>query len=94
VMAEQRLDALLYPSFDHEPPLLPRGAAGSNRLMASFTGFPALAIPGGFTVGGVPIGLELMGRPFDEATLYKAAYAYEQGERPRRLPPTAPPLPR
>jgi amidase len=54
VMAEQRLDAFLYPSFDHEPPPLPRGAAGSNRLMASFTGFPALAIPGGFTAGGVP----------------------------------------
>jgi hypothetical protein len=32
--------------------------------------------------------------PFDEATLYKAAYAYEQGAKPRRLPPTAPPLPR
>jgi amidase len=94
VMAEQRLDAFLYPSFDHEPPLLPKGAAGSNRLMASFTGFPALAIPGGFTAGGVPIGLELMGRPFDEATLYKAAYAYEQSASPRRLPPTAPPLPR
>jgi amidase len=94
VMAEQRLDAFLYPSFDHGPPLLPKVAAGSNRLMASFTGFPALAIPGGFTAAGVPIGLELMGRPFDETTLYKAAYAYEQGARPRRLPPTAPPLPR
>ena len=79
VMAEQRLDAFLYPSFDHAPPLLPKGEAGSNRLMAAFTGFPALAIPGGFTPGGLPIGLELMGRPFDEATLYKAAYAYEQG---------------
>ena len=78
-MAEQRLDAFLYPSFDHEPPLLPKGAAGSNCLRAAFTGIPALAIPGGFTSGGLPIGLELMGRPFDEATIYKAAYAYEQG---------------
>ena len=94
VMAEQRLDAFLYPSFDHAPPLLPKGAAGSNRLMAAFTGFPALAIPGGFTPGGLPIGLELMGRPFDEATLYKAAYAYEQGAKPRRLPPSVPPLPK
>jgi len=94
VMAEQRLDAFLYPSFDHEPPLLPKGAAGSNRLMAAFTGFPALAIPGGFTSGGLPIGLELMGRPFDEATIYKAAYAYEQGAKPRGLPPPVPPLPK
>jgi Asp-tRNA(Asn)/Glu-tRNA(Gln) amidotransferase A subunit family amidase len=35
-----------------------------------------------------------MGRPFDEATLYKAAYAYEQGAKPRRLPPSVPPLPK
>jgi amidase len=91
-MADHRLDAFLYPSFDHEPPLLPKGAAGNNRLMATFTGFPALSIAGGFTKGGLPIGLELMGRPFDEATLYKAAYAYEQGAKLRRMPPTTPPL--
>ena len=93
-MAEQRLDAFLYPSFDHEPPLLPKGAAGSNCLRAAFTGISPLAIPGGFTSGGLPIGLELMGRPFDEATIYKAAYAYEQGAKARRLPPPVPPLPK
>jgi Asp-tRNA(Asn)/Glu-tRNA(Gln) amidotransferase A subunit family amidase len=62
--------------------------------MAAFTGIPALAIPGGFTSGGLPIGLELMGPPFDETTIYKTAYAYEQGAKARRLPPPVPPLPK
>ena len=93
-MAEQRLDAFLYPSFDHEPPLLAKGAAGSNCLRAAFTGISPLAIPGGCSSGGLPIGLALMGRPFDEATIYKAAYAYEQGAKARRLPPPVPPLPK
>jgi amidase len=87
-MAANRLDAFLYLSFDHEPPPLPRGAAGSNRLTATFTGLPALAIPGGFTNAGLPIGLELMGRPFDEGILYQAAYSFEHGTKHRRLPAT------
>lgn len=92
VMAANRLDAFLYLSFDHEPPPLSRGAAGSNRLTATFTGLPALAIPGGFTNAGLPIGLELMGRPFDEGILYQAAYSFEQGTRHRRPPATTPAL--
>lgn len=91
-MAAQHLDAFLYLSFDHEPPLLPKAAAGSNRLTAVFAGFPALAIPGGFTRAGLPVGLELMGRPFDEGMLYQIAYGYEQNTDHRRLPATVPPL--
>jgi amidase len=53
-----------------------------------------LIIAASLSPGGLPIGLELMGRPFEEATLYKAAYAYEQGAKPRRLPPSVPPLPK
>jgi len=91
-MAAERLDAFLYLSFDHEPPLLPRAAAGSNRLTAVFAGFPALAIPGGFSKDGLPVGLELMGRPFDEGVLYQIAYGYEQNTNHRRLPSTVPAL--
>lgn len=92
VMADHRLDALVYATFDHAPPTLPRAASGNNRLMSTFTGFPALAMPGGFTRDGLPLGLEFMGRPFDEGLLFKAAYDYEQATRHRRPPPTTPEL--
>ncbi len=45
---------------------------------ANLTGLPALSVPCGFTAGGLPIGLQLIGRPFDEVRLLRAAHAYEQ----------------
>jgi aspartyl-tRNA(Asn)/glutamyl-tRNA(Gln) amidotransferase subunit A len=41
------------------------------------TGLPAMSIPCGFTHAGLPIGLQLIGRPFDEARLFQVAHAYE-----------------
>ncbi|MBM3223903.1 MAG: Asp-tRNA(Asn)/Glu-tRNA(Gln) amidotransferase GatCAB subunit A [Candidatus Tectomicrobia bacterium] len=51
------------------------------------TGLPAMSIPCGFTTGGLPIGLQLIGRPFDEARLFQVAHGYEavspsRGRRP------------
>jgi aspartyl-tRNA(Asn)/glutamyl-tRNA(Gln) amidotransferase subunit A len=50
------------------------------RLMRPFnlTGLPAMSIPCGFTAGGLPIGLQIAGKPFDEATVLRLAHAYEQ----------------
>jgi len=45
---------------------------------ANLSGFPAISLPCGFSSKGLPIGLQLIGRPWDEATLLRAAYAYEQ----------------
>jgi aspartyl-tRNA(Asn)/glutamyl-tRNA(Gln) amidotransferase subunit A len=42
------------------------------------TGLPALSLPCGFTRAGLPIGLQLVVRPFDEVTLVRAGHAYEQ----------------
>jgi aspartyl-tRNA(Asn)/glutamyl-tRNA(Gln) amidotransferase subunit A len=47
-------------------------------IPASMTGLPALSVPCGFTRAGLPIGLQLIGRALDEATLLRAAFAYEQ----------------
>ena len=44
----------------------------------ALTALPAISIPGGFTSGGLPIGLQLGAAPFAEETLFRAAYAYEQ----------------
>ncbi len=44
---------------------------------ANLTGNPAISIPCGFSKG-LPIGLQMIGRPFDEGTILRAAYAFEQ----------------
>ena len=51
-------------------------------------GFPAITVPCGFSDDGLPIGLQLAGRPFDEETVLRAAHAYQQAtEWHTRRPP-------
>jgi aspartyl-tRNA(Asn)/glutamyl-tRNA(Gln) amidotransferase subunit A len=62
------------------------------RLMRPFnlTGLPAISVPCGFTGAGLPIGLQIAGRPFDEATVLRVAHAYERHtDWHRRQPPLA-----
>ena len=58
---------------------LPHGIAYAG-LTAPFNaaGVPALSLPCGFTAGGLPIGMQIAGRPFDEWTVIRAGHAYEQ----------------
>ncbi|MBI5368744.1 MAG: Asp-tRNA(Asn)/Glu-tRNA(Gln) amidotransferase subunit GatA [Planctomycetes bacterium] len=44
----------------------------------NMAGLPGISIPCGFTSGNLPIGLQLIGRPFDEPTVLRAARAYER----------------
>ncbi len=103
VMASDRLDALVYATFDHQPSVIapdvltnpePADAygLGNNRYLSPIIAFPAVTVPAGLTAGGLPVGLELLGRPFTEALLLRFAYAYEQATNRRRPPPTTPPL--
>ncbi|MBU00119.1 MAG: hypothetical protein CME14_02245, partial [Gemmatimonadetes bacterium] len=59
--------------------------------LSANTGLPALSIPAGWT-GGLPIGLELLGRSLDDARLIALGYAYEQATNHRRTPLSTPPL--
>jgi aspartyl-tRNA(Asn)/glutamyl-tRNA(Gln) amidotransferase subunit A len=47
-------------------------------ISINIAGVPALSLPCGLSKTDLPIGLQIIGKPFDEATLLKAAYAYEQ----------------
>ncbi len=47
-------------------------------LALSLAGLPGLSLPCGFDDGGLPIGLQIMGKAFDEATVLRVAHAYEQ----------------
>jgi aspartyl-tRNA(Asn)/glutamyl-tRNA(Gln) amidotransferase subunit A len=55
-----------------------RGARISLTRPFNLTGQPAISIPCGFSPEGLPIGLQLAGRPFEDATALRAAHAYEQ----------------
>jgi len=44
----------------------------------SLTGLPSLAVPCGFDPDGLPIGMQIIGRPFDEATLYRFGSAFQE----------------
>jgi aspartyl-tRNA(Asn)/glutamyl-tRNA(Gln) amidotransferase subunit A len=55
----------------------------------NLAGVPSLNVPCGFT-GGLPVGIQIIGRPFSEGVLFKVGYAYEQatnyyGKRPPLL---------
>ena len=63
------------PDFDFD--LLPVLMTENFMGPMNFTGMPALSVPSGFSGGGLPIGLQLAGRPFDEATVLRAGHAFE-----------------
>ena len=47
-------------------------------ISCNLAGLPGLVVPCGFTRGGLPVGLQLLGRPLDEATLLGAGAAYQR----------------
>jgi len=47
-------------------------------ISANLAGVPGISVNCGFTTTGLPIGLQIIGKPFDEGTILKAAHAYEQ----------------
>ena len=92
LMDDQKLDALAYPTMKRKPARIGEPQGGSNCQLSASTGFPAISMPAGFTEDGIPVGVELLGRAFDDAKLVSYAYAYEQAAHPRRAPARTPAL--
>jgi len=92
LMDDQKVDALLYPTMKRPPARIGDGQGGSNCQLSPSTGFPAISMQAGFTPDGLPVGVELFGRPFDDAKLVSYAYAYERAANHRRAPALTPAL--
>jgi Asp-tRNA(Asn)/Glu-tRNA(Gln) amidotransferase A subunit family amidase len=92
LMDSLRLDALVYPTMTRRPTLIGEPQAGTTCALAAQSGLPAISMPAGFTTDELPVGIELLGKPFSDARLVSFAYAFEQSGPRRRVPPSAPPL--
>lgn len=92
VMDSLGVDALVYPTMNVQPTLNPDPQRGSTCQISAHSGLPALTVPAGFTPAGLPMGVEFLGRAFDDTRVVALGYAYEQATLWRRPPPSAPPL--
>ena len=96
-----KVDVLVAPTIPEPAPALADAKSGTTedvvRRMGRFSrltrpfnalGLPALSIPCGFSSGGLPIGMQLIGRPFDEALILRLGHVYElaAGWHTRRPP--------
>ncbi|WP_078427545.1 amidase family protein [Alkalihalobacterium alkalinitrilicum] len=87
VFDEYELDAIVYPTSNALPAVVGggQGAGNANRL-SPYSGFPAISVPAGFSDNGLPIGMEMLGQEFDEPTLIKLAYSYQEATKHRKAP--------
>jgi aspartyl-tRNA(Asn)/glutamyl-tRNA(Gln) amidotransferase subunit A len=90
--ALERADILVAPTQADPPPKIAMAAGLDSKeaVMRQFVGIrahrgpfnlasvPAMAVPCGFTETGLPISMQLVGRPFDENTVFHAGHAYQQ----------------
>jgi amidase len=88
-MGRQILDAFVYPTWNNPPRLIgdmDSPAGDNSQKIPPHTGLPGFTVPMGYTYGGLPAGLQLVGRLFSEPTLIEIAYAYEQATLHRKPP--------
>jgi amidase len=90
VMDSLNIDAIVYPSWNNKPARIEffeeEYKGDNSQIISPHTGQPAFTVPMGFTSGNLPAGLQFLGRIFDEPTLIRLAYAYEQGTKHRKPP--------
>ena len=99
-MGTASVDALIYPTIQVVPPTREQLNARqwttltfpTNTLIASQSWLPAISVPAGLTPAGLPVGLEILGRSYDEPRLFSLAYAFEQATQARRVSDCTPEL--
>jgi Asp-tRNA(Asn)/Glu-tRNA(Gln) amidotransferase A subunit family amidase len=93
VMADHKLDAIVYKPVEHQPTLIRDGVnppfvdqKGAPHLNTFLVFVPTITVPARFTRDNLPAGVCFIGRPYDDGNLIKFAFAYEQATHHRRPP--------
>lgn len=86
IMERYELDALAYPTIRQIAAPISEAQSDDNCHLSANSGFPAITVPAGFSKEGMPVGLELLGRSWDDTRLVGMAYAFEQATQHRRPP--------
>jgi amidase len=94
LMVKFKLDAVVLPYRTLPPP--PGSGTqspGDTNTLTSVTGLPAVIMPGGYTAKNLPIGIQFVGRSFDDINLIRVAHGYEAISKRRASPSLTPSLP-
>lgn len=99
LMADQKLDVIVHKTVEHQPNKIAEATAPpypGTRGVFHFNTFleflASMSVPAGFTRDGLPIGITFMSRAYDEPTLIKLGYAFEQATHFRKPPASTPAL--
>ncbi|MEO6239206.1 MAG: amidase family protein [Vicinamibacterales bacterium] len=92
VMEEHRLDAMIYPTLRRKPARIGDAQGGTNCSLSAHSGLPALGVAAAWSEDGLPVGVDVMGRPWSEAALLGLGFGIEQALDPRRAPFSTPAL--
>ena len=97
VMADHKLDAIVHKAVEHTPTLIKDGVnppyvdqKGAPHINTFLVYVPSVVVPAGFTRSRRPAGITFLGRPYDDASMLRLAFAYEQATRHRRAPESVP----
>ena len=91
-MTKSNVDVIVFPTLGVKPMRIEEGQFGSSCQIAAHSGYPAMSMPAGFTPDGVPVGIEVVARPFEESRLISIGFAYERIADTRRPPQRTPSL--
>jgi Asp-tRNA(Asn)/Glu-tRNA(Gln) amidotransferase A subunit family amidase len=93
LMADHRLDAIVHKAVEHQPTLIRDGVnppyvdqKGAPHINTFLVFVPSVVVPAGYTRDNLPAGITFLGRPYDDGSMIKLAFAYEQATRHRRPP--------